>query len=258
MKKYLWILAAAAFPWAAFAQASIDGVWKTDPRSFTAPSKPSSYVLKDGYYTCVTCAPRLRVMADGTDQPVADDAYLDTMAVTVIDANTVEMTSRKAGRVLSTGKVSVSEDGKTMTREMRYQEANGSSSSSTEKLTRLGPLPKGAHPVTGRWKFSNYEWLSDETTTFKMASGILSVNASGGMSYDAPLDGTRVPVQNSPGVDTVALQFNGNGTWEETSFRARKIVWINTMVMSPGGEILTVTWDDRERKVKGTYTMSRQ
>ncbi|MEJ6022323.1 hypothetical protein [Ramlibacter sp. PS4R-6] len=258
MKKYLWMLAAAAFPWLSHAQGHIDGVWKTDARSFTAPSKPSSYLLKDGQYTCFTCAPKLKVKADGADQPVPGNPYLDSMAVKVIDDAAVEMTARKGGRVLSTGKVSVSADGKTMLREMRYQEANGSSSSSTEKLTRVGPPPKEAHPISGTWKFSNYEWLSDETSTFKTAAGVLSMNGSDGMSYDAPLDGTRVPVKNSPGTDMVSVRYKGGSTWEETSYRGNKVIWVNTLVVSPDGEKMKVTWDDRERGVKGTYTMSRQ
>lgn len=258
MKKLLWGLALAAAPWVAHAQGHIDGVWKTDPRSFTAPSKPSTYVLKEGVYECVTCAPKLKVKADGADQPVAGNPYMDAMAVKVIDDSAVEMTTRMAGRVLSTGRISVSPDGKTMTREMRYQEANGSSSSSTEKLTRVRPPPKGAHVVSGTWKFSNYEWLSDETASFKTAAGMLSMNGSDGMSYDAPMDGTRVPVKNSPGTDQVSVRFKGNATWEETSWRDGKVIWVNTMVISPDGEKMKVTWDDRERGVKGAYTMSRQ
>jgi hypothetical protein len=257
MKKFLWTIAAAALPWIAQAQ-TLDGVWKTDPRSFAAPSKPSTYVLKDGWYQCLTCAPKLKVKADGSDQPVQGNAFLDAMSVKVIDDSTVEMTSRKGGRVLATGKVAVSADGKTMTREMRYQEANGSSTSSTEKLTRVGKPAKGAHAVTGTWKFSNYEWLSDETSTFKTAAGILSMNGSDGMSYDAPLDGTRVPVKNSPGVDQVSVVYKGKFTWEETSWRDGKAVWVNTLEISPDGEKMKVTWDDRERRVKGSYTMSRQ
>lgn len=258
MRKFLWMLATAAIPFLAHAQGHIDGVWKTDPQSFTAPSKPSSYLLKDGVYRCVSCAPKVAVKADGADQPVADNPYMDAMAVRVVDDSTVEITTRTAGKVVSSGRVLVSPDAKTMTREMRYEKANGSSSTSTEKLTRVGALPKGAHPVSGTWKFSNYEWLSDETATFKTGAGVLSMNGSDGVTYDAPMDGTRVAVGNNPAADSVSVLFKGNSTWEETSWRAGKAVWVNTMVVSPDGEKMQVTWDDRERRVKGTYTMSRQ
>lgn len=256
--KYLCILAAAVVPLLAQAQGHIDGVWKTDPRSFTAPSKPSTYVLKDGQYQCLSCAPRVKVKADGADQPIPNNPYMDAMAVKVVDDSTIEFTTRQAGKVLATGKISISSDGKVMTRQMRYQEANGSSSTSTEKLTRVGALPKSGHAVTGTWKFSNYEWLSDETATFKTAAGMLSMNGSDGMTYDAPMDGTRVPVKNSPGADEVSVVHKAKFTWEETSWRDGKVVWVNTMVISEDGEKMKVNWVDRERNVKGSYTMSRQ
>src|SRR5205809_5931233 len=119
MKKILWVLAAAAMPWLAQAQNHIDGVWKTDARSFTAPSKPSTYVLKDGQYICLSCAPKVKVKADGADQPLAGNPYIDSMAVKVLDDKAVEITTRKGGKVLATGKISVSADGRTMTCAMR-------------------------------------------------------------------------------------------------------------------------------------------
>lgn len=259
MRKCLWMLAAAAIPWLAHAQTThIDGVWKTEARSFTAPSKPSTYLLKDGTYTCFTCAPRLKVKADGADQPLPGNPYIDTVSATVLDEHTVELTSRKGGRVLATGKMSVSPDGRTMTREMRYQGANGSSSSATERLARVGAQPRASHAVSGTWKFSGYDWISEETATFKTAAGMLSMNGSDGTSYDAPLDGTPVPMRNSPGTDMVSVRFKGNGVWEETSWRDGKVIWVNTMVISADGEKMKVTWEDRERKARGSYMMSRQ
>ena len=35
------ILILVGIPWLAHAQAHIDGVWKTDPQSFTSPTKPA-------------------------------------------------------------------------------------------------------------------------------------------------------------------------------------------------------------------------
>src|SRR5205809_6820560 len=95
MKKCLWMFAAAALPWFAHAQTHIDGVWKTDARSFTAPSKPSTYILKDGQYTCVSCVPKVKIKADGSDQPLAENPYMDAMAVKVLDDSAVEITTRK-------------------------------------------------------------------------------------------------------------------------------------------------------------------
>lgn len=56
------------------------------------------------------------VKYDGKDAPFTGDAYgADTLAVKLIDANHIEATEKKGGRLLYTTKVVVSNDGKVMT-----------------------------------------------------------------------------------------------------------------------------------------------
>jgi hypothetical protein len=52
---------------------------------------------------------------DGKDYPVTGDATSDTRSLKQVDAHTVEMTSKKAGKVTLTGKVVVAADGKSRT-----------------------------------------------------------------------------------------------------------------------------------------------
>ena len=52
---------------------------------------------------------------DGQDSPVSGIPYADTVALTRIDANTVESTMKKAGTPVMTVRVTVSPDGKTRT-----------------------------------------------------------------------------------------------------------------------------------------------
>ncbi len=54
-------------------------------------------------------------LADGKDHPVTGSAGEDTRAYTKIDERTLEFTSKKDGKVTTTGKVVVSADGKTRT-----------------------------------------------------------------------------------------------------------------------------------------------
>jgi hypothetical protein len=49
---------------------------------------------------------------DGKDYPVTGDGTSDTRALKQIDAHTLDMTSKKAGKVTLTGKVVVAADGK--------------------------------------------------------------------------------------------------------------------------------------------------
>jgi hypothetical protein len=258
MRKCLLAVAAAVIPWFGFAQTAIDGVWKTDPKSVVGASKPSQYVVKDGTYRCESCAPKIRVKADGSPHPVPGNPYLDTVSARVIDEFTFEVVSKK-DKLVTTGTMTVSADRRSMVREITAIEANGTTSHSTETLARVGaPPPKGAHAVSGSWRFAALVKMSDETLTFKTAAGTLSMNGSDGSSYDAPMDGTKVPMRNAPGTDEVSVTTRGGNTWEETSYSGGKATWVNLMVLSADGEKLRINWEDKMRGSKGSFTMLRQ
>ncbi len=56
------------------------------------------------------------VKYDGKDTPFTGDAYgADTLAVKLVDANHIDATEKKGGKMLYTSKVVVSSDGKVMT-----------------------------------------------------------------------------------------------------------------------------------------------
>lgn len=258
MRKSLAAVVLAALPLLAFAQSAFDGVWKTDPKTDTAGSKPSQYVVKGGEYRCESCAPRIRVKADGTQYPLPGNPYIDFISVKVVDDRVVEIVSRAGPNIVSSGRLVVAADGKSMMREISTKEANGTTSRSSEKFVRVGPVPKGAHAVTGTWRFAELDHMSEETVTFKTAAGMVYMNASDGTGYEAQLDGKRAPMRNSPGYDTVSLKQKDRNTWEEVSYSAGKAIWVSTYVVMPNGETMKVTWEDRLRGSRGTYTMIKQ
>src|SRR5271157_230635 len=112
MKK-LCVLAFLAISLPAMAQSAFNGVWKFDLGSYQPPTKPDEYLLKDGMYHCKTCAPPYDIKADGTDQSVKGHPYMDTVAIKVVDDQTIEETDKKGGKVVTTSKTVVSPDGKT-------------------------------------------------------------------------------------------------------------------------------------------------
>ena len=67
------------------------------------------------------------VKYDGKDYPLTGkDTYgADTLSVKLIDANHIDSTSKKDGKVLYTSKVVVSKDGKVMTLTSKGMNANG-------------------------------------------------------------------------------------------------------------------------------------
>ena len=52
---------------------------------------------------------------DGKDYPVTGDPAYDSRSYTRVDANTLDMTVKKAGKVVGSGKIVVSADGKSRT-----------------------------------------------------------------------------------------------------------------------------------------------
>lgn len=257
MGKCLLFAVLAALPLLVFAQPSIDGVWKTDPKTVTGASKTSHYILDTREYRCESCAPKIRVAADGQPRKLTGHPFIEKLSARIVDDHTFEVTSW-AGNVVTVGRMTISADAKSMVREITTREANGTTSSSTEMLTRVGALPKSGHVVSGEWKFAVLVKMSDEMLTFKTAAGTLSMNGSDGTSYDAPMDGTKSPVRNSPGIDAVSVVAKGGTTWEETSYSGDKPIWVNTMVVAPDGASMKVMWDDKLRGAKGSFTMLRQ
>ena len=62
---------------------------------------------------------------DGKEYPQAGDPNADRVAITKVDANTVEVVAKKAGKIMSTYRTTVSKDGKTMTIEGKGKDAKG-------------------------------------------------------------------------------------------------------------------------------------
>ena len=68
---------------------------------------------------------------DGKDNPVTGDPTRDTASLTKIDDFTFEIISKKAGKVVSTNRATVSRDGKTITQTPRETNAQGVKFSNT-------------------------------------------------------------------------------------------------------------------------------
>lgn len=68
---------------------------------------------------------------DGKESPLTGSATADTVSLKRIDANTVERTDKKAGKVVNTIRRTLSADGKTLTITSKGTNAQGQPTSST-------------------------------------------------------------------------------------------------------------------------------
>ncbi len=68
---------------------------------------------------------------DGKDYPVTGDANSDVRSYKQVDAHTLEMTGKKGGKVTLTGRIVVSDDGRSRTVTASGTDANGKKISTT-------------------------------------------------------------------------------------------------------------------------------
>src|ERR1700757_3285495 len=101
------VLSAMLIPARVSAQSVFDGTWKMDTSSFNS-SKPDIFLLQDGMYECKSCNPAYKIKADGSDQAVSGDPYVDTRAIKVVNDHEIEETDKKGGKVVATSTSTVS------------------------------------------------------------------------------------------------------------------------------------------------------
>ena len=212
------------------------------------PEKPDVYAVQDGRYHCSTCVPPIDVKADGQDQKVTGHPYYDTVAVHVVDDRTVEVTDKKDGKTVATVKTVVSADGKTATVEF------SDSTASTEPVTgkgdavRVAKGPSGAHALSGSWRYTKTENMSDNAmnVTFKVDADTLNMTAPTGQSYTAKLDGSDAPYKGDPGTTSVSVKRINKNVFEETDKRNGKVISVTRMTVSPDGKTMTMDITDKE------------
>ena len=258
MKKLFFLL--LLVPVLGWAQSPFDGTWKIDLSKTKLPKKPDVLLLQDGMYECKTCAPPIKVKADGQFQPVSGNPYVDMEKVTVIDDRHVNSESQKAGKQMSTVKRSVSDDSNTLTEEWTYSgNPSGGTVSGTDTMTRVAKGPAGSNAVSGSWREAKSDVATADALLFTYKSGgdSLSMTTPTGQSYDAKLDGKQVPYVGDPGTTTVSLKRIGDSI-EETDYRDGKVISVGKSTVSPDGKTMTIVVDDKLHGTASTYLAVKQ
>jgi len=253
MRKLLFagLLMLLLLPLLAMGQSPLDGTWKNDLSKMQFPSKPDVFVLQNGMYECKTCVPPINVKADGTDQKITGDPYSDALSVKVIDDHNVETTNKKAGKVMFTGKNSISADGNTLTVHWTdSSQPSGGTQVGTYTATRVDKGPAGAHLISGSWRGQKQEAADAAITlTYKVNGDMLTMNTPTGQSYTAKLDGTDAPYKGDPGTTSVSVKMLDKNTLEETDKRDGRIIAVAKLTVSADGK--TAKWIV-EDKLHGT------
>ena len=251
----LWFL-----PLMLFAQSPFDGTWKTNMAESKLSQKPYVFSVNNGMYDCESCVPKINsVKADGKDQSVTGQTY-DTIAVQVVDANSIHITTKKAGKTVSEQTRTASPDGKMMTLAITNYPADGSQPYKVEvKFTRASKGPAGSNATSGSWHIQNLnEDAAGLTSTWKGSGDGLSMSTGTGTSWEAKFDGKEYPVKGTYANETVSLKKLGDRSIEVTYKRDSKLYSIEKITVSPDGKKMTSVVDNKQTGRVSTYIDEKQ
>lgn len=163
--------------------------------------------------------------ANGRDQKVPATGYWDTVSVRIVDDDTVEVTSKKAGKPMFTETDTVSPDG-TLTQVVK--DTTEAEAVIFENLyTRVRPAPPSAHVLSGTWKVFKQSRSENSTIiTYRCTSQGFSAETLLGERFDAKFDGKFYLIEDDPAHTMVSVKLINPYTVEQTNKRdARSCLW---------------------------------
>jgi hypothetical protein len=263
MKKLLMIGFTVAFlmPAAAIAQSPWDGTWKIDLSTAQMPTKPDVYLLIDGTYQCKTCVPPISVRADNTDQMVSGNPYYNMINIKIVDNHTITETDKMNGKIVSTTQITVSPDGNTATFDFTdSSDTNSAPVTGKGEATRVEKGPAGSHLISGSWRASKMDAVSDNGLmfTYKVNGGALSMTTPTGQSFTANLNGTEAPFKGDPGTTSVSVKTISNNQIQETDKRDGKVISVSNSTLSSDGKTMTISVVDQLHGTTSKFTATKQ
>ncbi len=248
-------------PIVASAQSAFDGTWKIDLKKAEFPKKPDVYLLEHGMYQCKTCVPAIDVKADGQDQKITGHPYYDSMAIKVVNDHEIEETDKKNGKTVATSTTKVSSDGNTLM--FTFSDSSNTNAepvTGNGEETRVAKGPAGAHAISGSWRMSKMDTVSDNGLmwTYKVSGDELTMTSKTGQSYTAKLNGAQAPVKGDPGTTSVSVKMMGKDTLEETDYREGKAISVAKSTVSSDGKTLKIMVDDKLHGTKAEFVAMKQ
>jgi hypothetical protein len=240
------------------AQSRFDGTWEMKMDTLRFCGAPEKYFFDKEMYHCLSCVPKVDVKTDGTDQRVAGYPNYDTLAVRMLDGNSVRFTMKKGGKLTFVSTETVSPDGHTMTEEfvntMEAETVTGKAG-----FTRVRNGPTGSHALSGEWRMDtvNNATRAGTLTTIQTTSDGMRFS-DGSQSYEAKFDGTDRPASADSARSVASLTSIDDYTIEETSKQDGKVVGVKRMTVSKDGKSMKVETADKKRGTTMTYTAQKQ
>ena len=155
----------------------------------------------------------------------------------------------------------ISPDGNTLTFEFTdSSNTSGAPVTGKGEATRVAKGPAGSSPISGSWRMSKMESLSDNgiTVTYKVSGDEVTMSNPTGQTYTAKLNGTDAPMKGDPGITSVSVKMIGKNTLEETDKRDGKVIGIFKATVQPDGKTIDASYDDKLSGRTNKWTMTKQ
>ena len=238
------------------AQSPFDGTWVINSDSVQLSEKPEVYVLSEGTFCCLPSVSKVK--ADGHDHKVAASAYADSESVRVVDAHTVEVITKKDGRIMYTETYAVSADANTLTK-MSKDTTEAEAVMVETVYQRVDKGPADSHAISGSWRAHKLKRSKNGSIIkYKCTADGFSAETSLGEKFDAKFDGKYYPVEDDPGHTMVSLKLVNTNTVEQTGERDGKIVSVMRLTVSPDGKSIHAVFENKEGNTTSTVEMQKQ
>ncbi len=241
-------------PVASPAQSPFDGTWIIVTDTMRLPEKPAEYLLAKGMFRLAGT----EIKADGDDQKVPETGYWDTISVRIVDERTVEIISKKAGKIMFTEIDTVSADGGTLTQVVKdTTEAQAVTIETLSKRVEQGPA--GSHPLSGSWQaYKTNRSKNGSTIKYRCTAEGFSAETPLGEKFEAKFDGKDYLVEDDPSHSMVSVKLLNPNTVEQTGKRDGKIVGVLRLTVAPDGETIHATYENKEANTTTSYEMRKQ
>ncbi len=243
MKTTLLLL--SLLPIAAFANDPFEGSWKARMDSFKTTGAPDVFELKDGTFSCKSCAPPYSIKADGALQKTPKNAYRDEVSFKATGPSNAEWTVQKSGKPISKILLTVSADGKVLTQDAtNYAGATPTTFKATSDRVAAGAA--GSHAISGSWQNATLASASPAALTIEiMATPNGLKYVSNGATVDAKFDGKEYETTGDPGHTMVTLKRVSDHEIEETDRSDGKVSDVVSWKASADGKTISFTDEDK-------------
>ena len=115
------------------------------------------------------------------------------------------------------------------------------------EATRVAKGPAGSNALSGSWRATKIEGLSDNATvwTYKVSGDEITMTNPTGQTYTAKLNGTDAPMKGDPGTTSVSVKMRGKDTLEETDKRDGKVIGVFRMTVAADAKTAKASYENK-------------